>query len=185
MKKLLVASILISIIFVSCVSTENSKENQVIANSQYYIDLDDYENAINELDKDTTGDYKALFNKAVYLSHLKRYEESIKVIDSLILRDNTRLHYLKLKAWNYHYLENTKDFEKTLDQLYLLKPLDEKISKYYIDYYVKVNNYEKAKEALWLLIDADINKKDNFEKLANIEKALESSTFYSNFYSML
>ncbi len=185
MKKILVVFIFI-ILFISCV-TINNTEDKILSDSQYYADLGDYENAIKELDKDTTSNYKILFNKSVYLSHLKKYKESNKVINQLIRKDGLRLQYLKLKALNYYYLEDAQEFEKTLDKLYLLKPLDKKISDYYINYYTNEKKYEKAKKALWLLIDANIDKKKNFEKVINIERALDNSTLtsYSTFYSTL
>ncbi len=184
MKKIILIFTIL-IVLISC-ATINETDSQILANSQYYASIGEYENAIKELDKDSSGNYKILFNKAIYLGELKRYKESIEVLDNLI-KEEERLQYFKLKVWNYEKLNDTKNFEESLDKLYSLKPLDYKISNKYISHYISVKKYEKAQKALWLLIDADKNKKENFKKLLEIEEALDSSAYdtYSNLYSTL
>lgn len=175
MKKLLILLATILLLF-SCATSEDSA-NQVLANSQYYSSKGEYEKAIKEIDQYGDFDYKLSFNKALYLSELEKYEESLDVLEILIREDGNRLQYLKLKAWNLAYLNRTNEFISILDELYSIKPLDLKISETYIEEHKKLKDWNKVRLALQLLIDADVEKDKSLKKLLEVEKELKTREY--------
>lgn len=175
MRKILIT--LVSILFIVSCASSNDTTTQILTESQYFASIGEYEKAIDEIDKDNSNDHKLLFNKAVYLSELERYEESNNLLDYLIQNDAERIQYLKLKAFNIGYGGVFEDFIKVIDRLYEIKPLDSKISDIYIEKHMQLKDYDKVRDAVNLLLDAEINVSQNQRRFLEIEKALKTSAY--------
>lgn len=175
MKKLL----LLLFLFISCLSID---ENQALLRSRELYDKHEDEKAIEVLSE--LESRKALFNKAIYLSEAKEYEDALKILDYLIKTDAKRLQYLKLKAFNLNELKRYDEAFAALYFLYQIKPLDLDIAKKYIEVTKERGLEEEAKRAAILLYKANIDKDyalsifnkelfDKREKEAQDKKLLE------------
>jgi len=149
---------------VGCSTTKAQSKNlstddvtQIVSSSidlaNEYCNLGMYEDALTVYDKalDNVNDYRLIYNKALVLAYMERYDEAIELCKESFKLFPYVISFKKAQAFFYEKLGNLDLAYFTYDEILELNPYDKETRFALIELYSNNEEFEKAREQAEIL----------------------------------